>query len=154
MLISRLREIEPLGRITIESDPMVLRSNPQKDFLLRDGDEIFIPKRPSTVSVSGEVFSPSTHSYNSDTTLMDYIGKSGGFRNTADQRNIYVILPDGASFPVERRMFSSRSNLLPGSIIVIPRNPRPFDWLVMTTQLTPIFANLATSAAALAAVSE
>jgi len=154
MIISRLRDMQPLGRISIDADLMELRANPQKDFLLKDGDKIFIPERPSAISVAGEVFSPSTHTYDSNTTIVEYISKSGGFMNTADERNIYVILPDGASFPVERRMFSSRANLIPGSIIVIPRNPRPFDWLVMTTQLTPIFANLATSAAALAAVSD
>ncbi|SVD37721.1 uncharacterized protein METZ01_LOCUS390575, partial [marine metagenome] len=38
-----------------------------------------------------------------------------------------------------------------GSTIVIPRDPRPFDWLILTKTITPIFANLATSAAAIAA---
>ena len=40
---------------------------------------------------------------------------------------------------------------MPGSTIVVPRNTRPFDWLVMAKTLTPILANLATSAAAIAA---
>ena len=59
--------------------------------------------------------------------------------------------------PVGRKSFflirRGTINLLPGSTIVIPRDPRPFDWLVMTRTIAPIFSNLATSAAAIAAIS-
>ena len=64
-------------------------------------------------------------------------------------------IPNGETHPVNRRIFSRDSSyLLPGSTIVIPRHPRPFDWLVMTQSITPILANLATSAAAIAALND
>jgi len=84
----------------------------------------------------------------------EIINKAGGLRDTADRDNMYIILPNGETSPATRRIFTNRSpNILPGSTIVIPRDPRPFDWLMMTKTITPIFANLATSAAAIAAIS-
>jgi len=44
-----------LGRITVTADPTILAVKPELDTLLQPGDFIYIPKRPSTVSVSGEV---------------------------------------------------------------------------------------------------
>ena len=54
---------------------------------------------------------------------------------------------------IERLLSGTKSvDILPGSTIVVPRDPRPFDWLVMTKTIAPILANLATSAAAIAAL--
>ena len=50
--------------------------------------------------------------------------------------------------------FSSRYALLPGSTIVVSRDPRPFDAISITQIITPILADLATSAAAIAAISD
>ena len=136
-------------------DLLNLKTDPIKNLLLEDGDNLYVPKRPSSVYVVGEVYLPSTHTYNSSTSLNEYINKAGGFRNTADKSNMYVILPNGETTQAKSsRGIFSRNNLylLPGSTIVIPRDPRPFDWLVMTQSITPILANLATSAAALAAI--
>ena len=111
-----------------------------------------IPSRPSSINVVGEVYSPSSHSYKSDSSIRDYIRRSGGLRNTAQSSSIFIISPNGESIALQRRMLNSETNLLPGSTIVIPRDPRPFDWIVMTKTLTPILANLATSVAAIAAL--
>ena len=156
-LISRLRNTSPIGRLILEVDPLTLRSDPFKNILLEDGDYLYIPKRPSSVNVVGEVYSPSSHTFDSGVSIANYIKKAGGLRGTADNSNMYVILPNGETVPVgaARRIFSNHRslNLVPGSTIVIPRNPRPFDWLVLTRVVAPIFADLATSAAAIAAMS-
>ena len=152
-LISRLRNLEPIGRLILDTDPLTLRTDPHKNILLEDGDNLYIPKRPSSVNVAGEVFAPSSLAFHSNVSINHYIKKAGGFRSTADSSNIYIILPNGESSPIDRRILSNRKlNLVPGSTIVVPRDPRPFDWLVMTKTIAPIFANLATSAAAIAAI--
>ena len=131
-----------------------MKSDPLKNILLENEDQLYIPKRPSSVSVVGEVYSPSTHAFDSNISVENYINKAGGLRDTADRDNMYIILPNGETSPANRRIFTNRSpNILPGSTIVIPRDPRPFDWLMMTKTIMPIFANLATSAAAIAALS-
>lgn len=156
-LISRLRSIRPVGRLVIDADPLSMKTDPVKNILIEDGDSLFIPKRPSSIYVVGEVYSPSTHTFDSSASIKEYINKSGGLRKTADSSNMYVILPNGeTSHPsFNRRLFSQDTfYLLPGSTIVVPRDPRPFDWLVMTQSITPILANLATSAAAIAAIND
>ena len=153
-LITRLRNTMPVGRLILDVDPLTLKSDPHKNILLENGDNLYIPKRPSSVSVVGEVYSPSTHAFDSNISIKNYVNKAGGLRDTADKGNMYIILPNGETSPANRRIFTNRSpNILPGSTIVIPRDPRPFDWLMMTKTITPIFANLATSAAAIAAIS-
>ena len=154
LLIARLRSIKPVGRMAITADPLKLKNDPQLNFVLENGDFLHVPSRPSSINIVGEVYSPSSHRFNSETSIDDYIALSGGFRNSADSSNIYAISPNGESIPLKRKLLTSkRSNLLPGTTIVVPRNPRPFNWLVMARELSPVFANLATSAAAIAAVS-
>ncbi len=152
-LITRLRHTQPIGRIILDVDPLGLRSDPQKNILLENGDSLYIPKRPSSVSVAGEVFSPSSHTFKSSISIENYVNKAGGLRDTADISNMYIILPNGESSPISRRIFNNKNpHLVPGSTIVIPRDPRPFDWLVLAGTMAPIFSNLATSAAAIAAI--
>ena len=68
--------------------------------------------------------------------------------------NAYIIFPNGETKKILRRPFSTARNLLlPGCTVVVPRNPRPFDWLILTREISPILASLTTSAAAIAAIS-
>ena len=66
------------------------------------------------------------------------------------------MLPNGETKVINKRLFS-RSNtvqLLPGSTIVVPRSPKPFDWLEMTTIITPILADTATVIATVKALAD
>ena len=46
-LITRLRNTRPVGRLILDVDPLTLKSDPHKNILLENGDQINIPKRPS-----------------------------------------------------------------------------------------------------------
>ena len=46
------------------------------------------------------------------------------------------------------------NELLPGSTIVVSRNPDPYNWLKLTSVLTPILSDLAISAASISAISD
>ena len=54
----------------------------------------------------------------------------------------------------KQRLFQAdiSNSLLPGSTIVISRNPDPFNWLQLTSIITPILSDLAVSAAAIGAI--
>ena len=108
---------------------------------------------PRGVSIVGEVLNTATVGFDPDLSVDQYIELSGGLNNAADEDKIFVILPNGKSQLVRRSLFSSRNYILPGSTIVISRDPRPFDALSLTRIVTPILADLATSAAAIAAIS-
>ena len=154
-LIERLRQIEPQGRLIIQSDPYLIKENPELDLLLQDGDVLFIPKRPNSITVVGEVRTPSTHTFISGNKSTEYILSSGGFKDSADEDALFLLLPNGESRELTTRKLYKRKNsvdILPGSTIVVPRDPRPFDWLGMTQTITPILANAAIEIATITAL--
>lgn len=153
-LIARLRSEEPLGRMVVELDYLKLKSNPLHNFAVKDGDKLFIPKRPSFVSVVGEVLNTTSVSFHPDLGVDEYIEIAGGLNDSADKDKIFVILPNGKSKLVKKSLFSSTNYLLPGSTVVVSRDSRPFDAINLTQIVTPILADLATSAAAIAAISD
>jgi len=153
-LITRLREEKPLGRMVVNLDTLSLKSDPVDNFYVKDGDELLIPKRPSSVSIVGEVLNTTTVGFNPNFTVDEYISLAGGLNDTADKSKIFVILPNGKSQLVKKSLFSSNKDILPGSTIVISRDSRPFDAINLTQIITPILADLATSAAAIAAISD
>ncbi len=155
-LIEKLRTIEPVGRQVITVDPFILKSDPRLNITLQDGDSLFIPKRTDSISVVGEVLNPVTHIYNQELTLNDYIDLSGGLTDGADLDKIFIINPNGQAVLFQNKLFlkTAGSSLLPGSTIVVSRDTEPFDWLKLTTVVTPILSDLAVSAAAIAAISD
>ena len=140
-LIAQLRQAEALGRITVEADPAILAKSPEQDILLESGDRIFIPKRPMTVRVAGEVLSPAALQFRAQTSPRDYITQSGGYTYNADKGRAFVVYPDGSAKPLSGGGF-----IPPGSTIVVPRDPKPFDFMDTAKDLTQILANLATTA--------
>ncbi len=153
-LITRLREEKPLGRMVVNLDILSLKSDPVVNFYVQDGDELLVPKRPSSVSIVGEVLNTTSVGFNPNLTVDEYIALAGGLNDSADKNKIFVILPNGKSQLVRKSLFSSNKDILPGSTIVISRDSRPFDAINLTQIITPILADLATSAAAIAAISD
>jgi protein involved in polysaccharide export with SLBB domain len=153
-LISRLRDEEPIGRMVLNLDYLSMKNNTVLNFRVQDGDELFIPKRPNSISVVGEVLYSSTLGFNPVLGVNEYIDLAGGLKDSADKEKIFVIYPDGRSNLVRETLFSSKNILIPGSTIVVSRDPRPFDAINLTSIITPILADLATSAAAIAAISD
>ncbi len=153
-LISRLRTEEPMGRMVVNLDILSLKTNPINNFVIHDADNIHIPKRPSFVSVVGEVLNSSSLAFNPELSVYEYIDLAGGLNDSADSDRIFVVYPNGQSEIVKKSLFSSSYNILPGSTIVVSRDSRPFDGLSLTKIITPVLADLATSAAAIAALSD
>lgn len=151
-LISRLRSENPPGRLVVDIDRLTLKKDPVKNFRVRGGDYLFIPKRPDSVSVVGEVLNSSTLTFDPSKNVDYYLSLSGGLKDSADKDKIFIIYPNGKSELVRRNLFSSNNMLLPGSTVYVSRDPRPFDAINLTQIITPILADLATSAAALAAI--
>ena len=120
---------------------------------MQDGDILYIPGRPNDVSVVGEVLNPSSLSYKAGDSASDYIENAGGLKATADRNGIFLILPNGESQSYgSSRRFTKKPSLVPGSIIVIPRDPEPFNWLILARTITPILADTATAIATVEAL--
>jgi len=152
--IVKLREIEPTGRQVVEVDTYLLKSDPVLNLIVHDGDNLFIPKRTNSISVMGEVTNQSTHLYRNDLEIYDYIELSGGLGKNADKSRIFIIQPNGQSITFNNKLFGRKfSNVvLPGSTIFVSREIDSFNWMELTSIITPILSDLALSAAAVAAI--
>ncbi|HEX3431032.1 MAG TPA: SLBB domain-containing protein [Rhizomicrobium sp.] len=144
-----------LGRITVTADPTILAVKPELDTLLQPGDFIYVPKRPSTVAVSGEVLNPGSFQYRPGMSVDDYVDQAGGYSKVAEDDETFIILPDGSARTPSSNILSffGSDPIPPGSTIVVPPNPAPFNTMVFLTQVSQIFGQVAIAAAGLSAVS-
>jgi polysaccharide biosynthesis/export protein len=154
-LVTTLQHEPALGRISVEADPTILSVKPQLDTLLQPGDFIYIPKRPSTVCTSGEVFDPGCFQYRPGMSVDDYLKLAGGTTQVSDSGSTFVILPDGSARPASSNFFDffGSDPIPPGSTIVVPPDPAPFNSMVFATQVSQIVSQLAIALASLSVIS-
>ena len=152
-LVTTLKSQPALGRITVTADPAILAVKPDLDVILEPGDFIYIPKRPSTVAVSGEVLNPGAFQYRSGLGVEDYLAMAGGTNDAAEDDETFVVMPDGTARPAESGWFSGNSPIPPGATIVVPPNPAPWNTMVFLTSISQIVSQLAVAGASLAVIS-
>ncbi|MGD0141741.1 MAG: SLBB domain-containing protein [Rhizomicrobium sp.] len=155
-LVQTLQKQPALGRITVTADPAILGVKPDLDLTLEPGDFVYIPKRPSTVAVSGEVLNPGAFQYKPDMSVDDYLELAGGTNDAAESSETFIIMPDGSARPASGGLFSFMNSqpIPPGATIVVPPNPAPFNTMVFLQSVTQIFSQLALAAASLAVVAK
>lgn len=150
-----LRSQPTVGRMTVVADPSVLAANPDKDPMLEDGDVVYIPQRPSTVTVMGDVMQAGTFPFDPKLSAKDYIDRAGGYGQDAESDESFVVYPDGTAKAIDSSWLSFGTDVIPpGSVIYIPRNFFPVDWWALTTTLASIMRDFAVSAASLAVISQ
>jgi protein involved in polysaccharide export with SLBB domain len=154
-LVNQLRNTDPVGRMVIEADPTVLQVRPELDVVLEAGDEIFVPRRPSTVLVMGEVLNAGAVQFRAGKKASDYIQDVGGVTRLADEDHAFAILPDGSAEPLKLSPWNFQPRLLPpGSAIYVSREPMPTTnmdiWLIALSA----FKDLALSAASISVISK
>ncbi|MBL6613019.1 MAG: SLBB domain-containing protein [Reyranella sp.] len=151
-LVEAVRNAPTLGRVSVVADPTVLATQPQRDMILEPGDVLYVPKRPSSVTVSGEVLNPGSFQFGANLGYKEYLRMAGGTSQLARESDTFVVLPDGSAQPVSESWtsFEGTANIPPGSTIVVPRDLRPFDWGQFLKDATQIISQLAVSAASLA----
>jgi len=154
VFVNELRNQKAVGRIAIVADPSMLASKPELDPLLEPGDVVYIPQRPTTVSVLGQVMQPGSFPYRPGLTLGDYIDMAGGYAATSDNSLTFVVLPDGSARRVQKSWLSfDAQSLPPGSTIVVPRDVTPLDTRQLILDVSQIFSQLAVSIASVAVIS-
>jgi len=153
VLLARLRQIRPIGRIVLEL-PEAAKLGDLPDMPLEDGDRFIIPPPPSMVSVVGAVYGESSFVYKSDKRVADYLTQAGGTTRSADSGSIYVLRADGSVKSKRQEGFFTASlegsRLMPGDSIVVPEE---LDRTTVTRALkdiSQIFANFGLGAAAIA----
>ncbi|MBT4710166.1 MAG: polysaccharide biosynthesis/export protein [Alphaproteobacteria bacterium] len=152
-IVSELTTVEPLGRVVMEADPTVLQVRPELDVVLQPGDTLFMPKRPSSVLVTGDVLNPGAQQFVAGTTADQYIVQAGGLSDSADQDRLFLVFPNGVAQPLTFSVWNYQSVLVPpGSTIVSPKNLAPLDLLAFARDLTGLIGQLAITAASIAVI--
>ena len=119
------------------------------------GDRFIIPKRISTVRISGEVYNPNLIFYNPTVNFKDYITMGGGLTANANLSNAYVSYSNGTSKKTRiiLGVFKKYPKILPGCEIIIPFRVdyRDKEKLSLTERLA-IFSLISTTLTTLALV--
>lgn len=155
-LLQQLQSEKAMGRLVINL-PRIVRepANSPYDVVLRDGDELYVPRFEQEVTVIGEVQDATSHLYNADLSRNDYIQLSGGFTAQADAKRAYVVRADGSVVANEgSRWFSRGSNveMRPGDTIVVPINAEQMLPLPFWEAVTGILYNVAIATTAVHAL--
>jgi polysaccharide export outer membrane protein len=153
--VNELRTQKAVGRVAIVADPSVLASRPEMDPLLEAGDVLYIPQRPSTIAVLGQVMQPGSLPYRPGMTLEDYIEQAGGYAATSDESLTFIVLPDGSARRIRKSWLSfDAQDLPPGSTIVVPRDVTPLNTRQLILDVSSIFSQFAVSLASLAVLAK
>ncbi len=104
-----------------------INGNRKFDITIKDGDNIFIPKHPGTVSVEGFVYTPGLIKFNKDWSINDYIEAAGGKIVELDfKAGAPVIYYPGGDAKVDKKWFYT-PYVKEGSRIVVPKIKRESD---------------------------
>jgi protein involved in polysaccharide export with SLBB domain len=154
-LLTELRAAKAIGRLVINLNAAInAKPGSSNDIILRNGDELAVPKERQEVMVLGEVQDASSHLYQRRLSRDDYIDQSGGLTRQADRSQIYVVRADGSVEAGRRGWFSARDSvdIRPGDAIVVPLNTERLPALSLWEAVTSIVYNLAIGAAAVHAL--
>ncbi|HBH7915819.1 TPA: SLBB domain-containing protein [Vibrio parahaemolyticus] len=128
-----------LGRMVVQLN-RILKDERSADFMLEDGDFLFVPTFRSTISIMGEVQVPITYLLDNKLDVDDYLNKAGGAKKQADEDRIFVVRADGSVYkPTSGYWFgNNHEELKPGDTIVVPIDTDYRDALSTWTAATQI----------------
>ncbi|NRA54160.1 MAG: SLBB domain-containing protein [Gammaproteobacteria bacterium] len=141
-MLNELENLNTVGRVVID-----LATN---NLTVEDGDMLYIPSPQRIITVVGEVQHNSTHMFNNDLELTQYLSLSGGLKRRADDDRIYVIRANGAVMIPS--WFGQDKTMQPGDTIVVPLDTEHKDNLTLWAQITKILYNTAVAYAAISGI--
>ena len=147
MIMNRLREGETVGRVVID----LTNKDAYQDFILENGDSLFVPKQVGTISVLGEVYNPATFRIETGlTNTKYYIEMAGGAKQNADIKNTYIVKANG-SVLTRKNVNIMDYSLAPADVVIVPQkveyknNFKIFmDSLTAIVQISSLFLSVAT----------
>jgi protein involved in polysaccharide export with SLBB domain len=149
--LQQLETTSPIGRVVIHIPAEMKKfANSAADITLRDGDQLFIPKKANYVLVQGQVFNPTAVSYVPGRDAKWYLLQAGGVTQIADKGATFVVRADGSVLAAKNNSgFWSgdpmKTVLKPGDSIIVPEKalrvgPRNWTTLIQTAQVASSIA--------------
>lgn len=121
--VKEMRNVKAPGRVAFEFDSFKVALKNVPDIELEDGDNLFIPRQPATITVFGAVNSPSAYIYSAYKNVGDYVNGAGGYNRLADKEGVYVLRANGTAYGTNSTgWFSTIAGYrpAPGDAIVVP----------------------------------
>jgi protein involved in polysaccharide export with SLBB domain len=125
-VLARLKSEPPSGRLVIHlAADIASWSNTDADIELRRNDVLTIPKRPSFVVVTGQVYNATAITFSPGKTAAWYLSSAGGTNSTANRKEIFIIRANGSvigrnsSGLLQSGVLSTK--LDPGDVVVVPQ---------------------------------
>ena len=101
--------------VGIDLEGAMKRPGSDKDIVLREGDQIYIPEYNGVVKVSGNVMFPNTVFFQAGKGYQKYIDLAGGYGNRAKKSKVFIVYQNGTvGLP------SKGAKPEPGCEIVVP----------------------------------
>ena len=125
--------------VGIQLDEAIKNPGSDKDVVLREGDQLYIPEYNGVVKVSGDVFYPNNIFYEKKKSAKYYIHQAGGYGNNAKKSKTFIVYQNGTI-----GVASKGAKPEPGCEIIVPsKQRRTFD-LAGFTSIGTSLASLAT----------
>jgi len=153
LLLEDLTKVEPLGRLVIDIEKLL--EFQQADFLIENGDVLYVAPQQNTINVAGQVYVATSHLYQKQLSVDDYVELSGGVKKQADEDRIYIIKANGAvEIPNNSNWFASDfdSMLEAGDTVVVPLDTYFMDDITLWQTVTQIIYQSAVPIAAIAGI--
>jgi protein involved in polysaccharide export with SLBB domain len=154
MLVTRLRQLQPTGRIVLNLPVDSQGTAALPDIPLEDGDRFLVPRIPSTVAVEGAVYNANAFLYSPGQRVGRYVKLAGGTNRDADKSREFVVRADGS---VVSQQYSSKLRgdtfesvrLYPGDTVVVPQNINKGSALRMWVDIATIVGQFGLAIAAI-----
>lgn len=110
--------------VGLDLELIMANRNSKYDLKLETGDILYIPRELQTVKVIGKVLFPTIVRFDKNIGLKDYVIYSGGFSDSANKNNIFVIYSNGKVKGTKQYLFFRKyPEIEPGCQIVVPEKP-------------------------------
>ncbi len=151
-LLTELRAAKPVGRLVLDLDRvMAAAKGAPADIVLKDGDRLAVPRQTQEVTVIGEVQNATSHLFEPRLSRDDYLQRSGGLTQRADDKRIFIVRANGSVAGTQSDGWFRRggdASIRPGDTIVAPLDAERMRPLSMWQAVTQIIYNLAIATAA------
>jgi protein involved in polysaccharide export with SLBB domain len=139
-------------QIAIDINQIMEKPGSELDLVLRDKDEIVIPKTDNRVKISGGVLRPTNIVYRDGLSIGECISAAGGVSEYARRGRAYVIYANGKSIRTTQfGIFRFNPVIKPGSEVVLPETDvKKEKALTSIIQFTTVLAQIGSVLATLA----
>jgi protein involved in polysaccharide export with SLBB domain len=166
-LLQVLKKAKVEGRMVVRLAPLERFKDSKFDLRVEDQDRLFVPKRPESVNVLGEVYNATSFLYEKGKKFDYYLKRAGGPTVNAEKDEIYIIRADGSvqSKSQSGKLFDwdpdnnrwthgsfNSAKLYPGDSLLVPRKLVKVHWVKEFRDITQIIFQIAVAAGVVAAI--